>query len=223
VKSSNGWNFYNLSRRPRQAAHPVFLPFRPKWATKSPFPVSDLSDEIETFEMERTKMNRTKSNFNAERIFLRSCLESAPQTAQLRSFNFRATAPQRAPTRLHQLKQKLLHTALEQTVVPHVQRMLCGAANVAAEMAWNTANPLLLFPCLFEEIAVDILNRHAFEEPTDDRGADLSAESDPVCAGAGTENGSSRPILEAETGPSRLGWKKAADLYMSIWLTETSQ
>jgi hypothetical protein len=30
---------------------------------------------------------------------------------------------------------------------------LCGAANQAAELAWDSPYPLLVFPCLFEELA----------------------------------------------------------------------
>ena len=114
-------------------------------------------------------MNNKTSTLNAERTFLCSCLESAPQGAQLRNFDLWADPGQpRTPTRLHLLKQKLLEKVLEQTALPHVQRKLCGAANIAAEMVWDTACPLLLFPCLFEEMAANILNRYILDEPIDD-------------------------------------------------------
>ena len=161
-------------------------------------------------------MNHIKSIFNAQRFFLRSCLESAPQAAQLRSFNPWTAGQRRGPARLPQLKQSLLHTALEQTAVPRVQRLLCGAANVAAETAWNTACPLLLFPCLFEEMAADILNRHALEEPMDDSAAALALESDHAFARADTENTRSRPISTAETRPAALEWEHTAGACLSI-------
>jgi hypothetical protein len=155
-------------------------------------------------EMKGTKMNRTTSIFNAERAFLRSCLESAPQGAPQRNFNLWSGAQQRAPARLHVLKQKLLQTTLKRTALPHVQRQLCGAASLAAEMAWDTAAPLLLFPCLFEEMAANILLRFFLDEPIDDAGLAFPEENDPdpVLGNAETENDRSYPISEAEPVPA---------------------
>ncbi len=66
--------------------------------------------------------------------------------------------------RLHQLKQKLLHTALKETDDAVLFKHLCGAANAAAELAWDTACPLLAFPCLFEEMA-QAVRTHFQREP----------------------------------------------------------
>jgi hypothetical protein len=154
-------------------------------------------------------MNRTNSTFKAERIFLRSCLESAPQGASLRSFNAWTASQQRAPARLHVLKQKLLQNFLAQTALPHVQRQLCGAANMAAEIAWDTACPLLLFPSLFEEMATKILSRFVLDEPIDDAAPALPEENDTTFDNADTTNGWSRPFSHAGTVPALLTFEQA--------------
>lgn len=61
---------------------------------------------------------------------------------------------QRQP-QLHQLKQNLLHAVLEKTNNAALFKQICGAANRAAELAWATAFPLLVFPCLFDEMVQD--------------------------------------------------------------------
>jgi hypothetical protein len=156
-------------------------------------------------------MNRTSSIFNAERIFLRSCLESAPQGVPVRNLNlWSAAQPQpRMPARLHVLKQKLLQAALEQTALPHVQRQLCGAANLAAEIAWDTASPLLLFPCLFEEMAANILRRFILDEPINDAGPASPEKNDHGFGAADTTNGWACPISEAEAMPAGLKFQPA--------------
>jgi hypothetical protein len=146
-------------------------------------------------------MNDTKSIFNAERVFLRACLESAPNGAQLRGFNLWAAGQPRASTPFHVLKQKILQIALRQTALPHAQRQLCGAANLAAEMAWETACPLLLFPCLFEEMATKILNRFVLDEPIDDAALSSTEQSDSSFDNADTENTWSDPIPEINAIP----------------------
>jgi hypothetical protein len=55
------------------------------------------------------------------------------------------------------LKQRLLHAALEGVNEAGLGKRICGAANQAAELAWNTACPLLVFPCLFEDLAERVL------------------------------------------------------------------
>jgi hypothetical protein len=55
-------------------------------------------------------------------------------------------------SQLHQLKQKLLHLALEDANEAGLFKPICGAANQAAELAWNVPFPLLVFPCLFDEL-----------------------------------------------------------------------
>jgi len=100
-------------------------------------------------------MNNSTPIQGRERMFVQSCLESAPA----------GIAPERFPRfvgngangnahpQLYQLKQKLLRSALEETVDAALSKHLCGAANEASEQAWETAYPLLMFPCLFEEMA----------------------------------------------------------------------
>jgi hypothetical protein len=60
------------------------------------------------------------------------------------------------PMELHQLKRRLLLTALEEAPDAILCKRLCGAANQAADLAWSTAHPLLVFPCLFEELANNV-------------------------------------------------------------------
>jgi len=99
-------------------------------------------------------MNATaKINFR-ERLFSRSCLESSPRpiTPHRGAFSSAIPSSSRSQSQLHQLKQKLLHVALEGTNEAGLCKRICGAANQAAEQAWNTSCPLLVFPCLFEDL-----------------------------------------------------------------------
>lgn len=57
---------------------------------------------------------------------------------------------------MQQLKRKLLRAALEETPDAALFKRLCGAANDAAERAGATARPLLVFPCLFQELVRDV-------------------------------------------------------------------
>ena len=82
----------------------------------------------------------------------RGCLET--------SFPARSSSPlgwarpvRTKPIELHQLKQRLLRVALREAPDAIICKRLCGAANQAADLAWSTAQPLLVFPCLFEELA----------------------------------------------------------------------
>ncbi len=99
-------------------------------------------------------MNRTAQHNYLERMFSRSCLESSPASLAPRRVTF--TLPVRAGDRthshLHQLKQRLLHAVLEETGEVGLFKRICGAANQAAELAWDTPCPLLVFPCLFEDL-----------------------------------------------------------------------
>jgi len=102
-----------------------------------------------------------------ERLLLRSFLESSltctglPQMPLVSETRFRACAH----TDLHQLKRKLLESALERTSNARLFKRLCGAANQAADLAWATPYPLLVFPCLFEEMAEEL--RASSEKNTD--------------------------------------------------------
>lgn len=99
-----------------------------------------------------------------EPIFIRSCLESAPVGRRPVRITVRMASKRPASARLHELKQQLLHAALEQATHPQLRKQLCGAANTAAELAWETDAPLLVFPCLFEEMARPIQQRFLQEE-----------------------------------------------------------
>ena len=57
-------------------------------------------------------------------------------------------------SQLHQLKRKLLRAALEETPETGSFKQLCGAANQAADLAWATSHPLLVFPHLFDEMVL---------------------------------------------------------------------
>lgn len=151
-------------------------------------------------------MKNTSSIFRAKRLFLRSCLESTPNGSQWRGFNVNRDQKRSSPTRLNELKQKLLQAELERTALPQAQRQLCGAANTAAEMAWETACPLLVYPCLFNEMATTVLNRHAFEErayelqddsPTDEK-------NDPCYDVFNPQNSRPHPISQAKGLPTAL-------------------
>jgi hypothetical protein len=63
---------------------------------------------------------------------------------------------EQAPAPLHQLKRRMLHAMLEPASNGQMFKRLCGASNNAEQLAWETDYPLLLFPCLFEELAEEI-------------------------------------------------------------------
>lgn len=151
-------------------------------------------------------MNDTSSIYDTERIFLRSCLESAPGGAGLRNFTAYHAREKQAPTRLHLLKQKLLHTALEQTPHPQIRKQLCGAANAAAELAWNTNCPLLFFPCLFEEMAKAIHYRFDLEQPEEDHAgySSIPERNNHGHGGVNPEYAAINPISSAKTLPMLL-------------------
>ena len=87
-------------------------------------------------------MNHTPQNRQREQAYCRSCLESSPGCPGSWTLS-----------QLHQLKRRLLHLALQETSAARLLKTLCGAANQAADLAWNTSFPLLVFPGLFEELA----------------------------------------------------------------------
>jgi hypothetical protein len=91
----------------------------------------------------------------ATRLFFRSCVESSPNVVEPKPVT---TSPEKkrqdgAHMQLHQLKRTLLQAVLEETCDAVLLKRLCGAANEAAELAWATSQPLLVLPCLFEELA----------------------------------------------------------------------
>jgi len=99
-------------------------------------------------------MNNPTHMAYVERLFVRSCLECSPEPNDhhhwlpfelLHSGTF-------AYTQLYQLKNKLLHEALESPFEVLPPQKICGLANQAAKQAWNARFPVLVFPCMFEEI-----------------------------------------------------------------------
>ena len=99
-------------------------------------------------------MNYTTKTKYLEQVFSRSCLESSPRPVALyrEPFSSAMHSSNRTQSQLHQLKQKLLHLALEEANEVGLFKSISGAANQAAELAWNAPFPLLVFPCLFEEL-----------------------------------------------------------------------
>ena len=73
----------------------------------------------------------------------------------------------RTHSQLHQLKRKLLRVALEETPETELFKRLCGAANQAAELAWATSNPLLVYPSLFDEMVTAVRDRFQQEQISD--------------------------------------------------------
>ena len=104
-------------------------------------------------------MNCTKQTYYGNKSFFRSWLESSPAHAEPKPFStFRRTRPSdRTYSQLHQLKRKLLRAALEETPETGTFKQLCGAANQAADLAWATSHPLLVFPHLFDEMVTAVL------------------------------------------------------------------
>ena len=106
-------------------------------------------------------MNCTKRIYYGNKSFLRSWLESSPAGVEPKPFStFKTTRPtDRTHSRLHQLKRKLLRAALEETPETGSFKQLCGAANQAADLAWATSHPLLVFPHLFDEMVTAVRER----------------------------------------------------------------
>jgi hypothetical protein len=90
----------------------------------------------------------------ATRLFFRTCLESSPIRIETGAFrpSVQRTRGGGAQVQLHQLKSRMLEAALKETSDVRLSKRLCGAANEAAELAWAACHPLLVFPCLFEEL-----------------------------------------------------------------------
>lgn len=110
------------------------------------------------------------NNSSILRLFVRSCVENSPRPVEVKPFALtgQATSHGRTHTQLHQLKRKLLREALEETPDLALYKRLCGAANQAADAAWVTDHPLLVFPCLFEEMVHNVrarFGREAYSSP----------------------------------------------------------
>ena len=87
-------------------------------------------------------------------LFLHPCLQKSPRPFKptLRRGNSQ-TFRVGLLSQLHQLKRKLLRAALQETSNSQLYTKLCQAAQTAADLAWSTGVPLLVFPGLFDELA----------------------------------------------------------------------
>jgi len=103
-------------------------------------------------------MNQAAQNDYVQRLFARSCLESSPRPIEPRPGTFCPGIPagSRSKSQLYQLKHELLLIALEEVAKVGLFKQICGAASQAAELAWNESCPLLIFPCLFEELVQNV-------------------------------------------------------------------
>jgi len=86
-------------------------------------------------------------------------------------------APFRAvqETALERLKTRLLVERLKELASAEFNCELRRAANEAAELAWVTCYPLLVFPALFEERAETALANAVRQEPARPRGLEVLA------------------------------------------------
>jgi len=125
-------------------------------------------------------MNGPSQIYYRELLLFRSSLESSPVRVESRPFStFGATHPSsRTHSQLHQLKRKLLRAALEETPEAGSFKQLCGAANQAADLAWATSHPLLVFPHLFDEMVKAVRERLQQEQFSDARSPLTSLHAD---------------------------------------------
>jgi len=125
-------------------------------------------------------MSHTARIYYVNQSLVRSWLESSPARAEPKPFSaFEAPRPSsRTHSQLHQLKRKLLRLALEETPETGLFKRLCGAANQAAELAWATSNPLLVYPCLFDEMVMAVRERFEHEQISDGQSSLTSLDAD---------------------------------------------
>jgi hypothetical protein len=113
------------------------------------------------------------------RLPCRPCLETGPTPIQPRFFSpfHPRQAGDRVHTQLQQLKRSLLRKALEETPDAALFKRLCAAANDAADRAWETARPLLVLPCLFDELVQKVRREFQVQKNRDDWKPSLSKSS----------------------------------------------
>ena len=101
-------------------------------------------------------------NLIGRHLVTQSCLEAPLAARAIGLWSPSAWSKTVSPTesRLQRLKREMLGAALEETADPGLIKSLCGGANQALAMAWETPQPLLVFPCLFEEMAAALRERH---------------------------------------------------------------
>jgi len=125
-------------------------------------------------------MSHTARSYDVNQSLVRSWLESSPARVEPKPFSTRGTAQPsgRTHSQLHQLKRKLLRVALEETPETGLFKRLCGAANQAAELAWATSNPLLVYPSLFDEMVLAVRGRFQQEQISDGQSSLTSLDTD---------------------------------------------
>jgi len=125
-------------------------------------------------------MSHTARIYYLNQALFRSGLESSPARVEPRPFSTLGTTrpSDRTHSQLHQLKRKLLCAALEETPETGSFKRLCGVANQAAELAWDTSYPLLVFPHLFDEMVKAVRERFQQEQFSDSQSSLTSLEAD---------------------------------------------
>jgi hypothetical protein len=130
----------------------------------------------------------------------RSCVEHVPMSIRRWSSpGYQPTSvANRAHTQLHQLKRRLLCLALEQMPSSDLFKRVCGAANEAASLAWSTGEPLLVFPCVFEELTQQLRARFTSESAPEPDPVDPAFQV-PVSFQVDPEVEVSFQVIEAQT------------------------
>jgi len=125
-------------------------------------------------------MSHTSRSYYLNQPLFASWLESSPAPVEPRPFSIFGTRrpSDRTHSQLHQLKRKLLRAALEETPETGSFKRLCGAANQAAELAWATSHPLLVFPHLFEEMVIAVRERSQQEQISQAQSSLTSLDAD---------------------------------------------
>jgi len=165
-------------------------------------------------------MNHTARIYYVNQSLVRSSLESSPARVELKPFSTLGTTrpSSRAHSQLHQLKRQLLRTTLEETPETGLFKRLSGAANQAAELAWATSYPLLVFPHLFDEMVKAVRERFQQEQisgaqsPLTSLDADLRFEAfipSPAGLISFQPGGCLWPPYQNATGGNRAAGQKA--------------
>ena len=113
-------------------------------------------------------------------LFFSSCQESSPANLEPKLFAPFLTrrSGDRTHLQLHQLKRKLVRAALEETPETASFKRLCGAANQAVKLAWATSYPLLVFPCLFDEMVEAVRERFPQDQVSEGQSSLTSPDAD---------------------------------------------
>ena len=162
-------------------------------------------------------MSHATRIYHINQSFSRSGLVSSPTNVEPKPFApFHASRPNdRTHSQLHQLKRKLLRVALEETPDTGSFKRLCAASNQAVKLAWAASHPLLVYPCLFDEMVKAARQQFQQEKirdahPLRSSDADLRFEdihsvsrgSDPISTG-GVSGRVTQTQLMATAPPAR--------------------